>query len=187
MLNWLAETSDPYEREGAVDLQSKIHTNLLDSFDSPEAAQKFLSGGRTFWRREALIKSQLVAGREFHGTILEIGAGTGWCSSLLSTVDEVDKVYCLDYDPVSVQMLMPVVQKVIGANSSKIERVIGSFNSMPLEEEIDSVISIGALHHSEHLYASLQSCFKALKPGGWLFASEPVYFDNETNTEILGR
>ena len=172
MLNWLAETSDPYEREGAVDLQSKIHTNLLDSFDSPEAAQKFLSGGRTFWRREALIKSQLVA---------------GWCSSLLSTVDEVDKVYCLDYDPVSVQMLMPVVQKVIGANSSKIERVIGSFNSMPLEEEIDSVISIGALHHSEHLYASLQSCFKALKPGGWLFASEPVYFDNETNTEILGR
>lgn len=187
MQNWLENTAEEYIRDGAIELQSSIHTNLLEQFGSPEAANRFLVSGRTAWRRDALIKSQLVMGKEFSGTILEIGAGSGWCSSLLSTVPEVDKIYCMDYDPVSVQMLMPLVQKSIGANTAKIERVIGSFNNIPLQEELDMVVSIGAIHHSEHLYSTLAACFKALKPGGWLFASEPVYFDSESNSEILAR
>lgn len=187
MLNWLENSENEHIREGAVELQSQVHTKLLDQFTSPEAAQRFLMSGRTAWRRDALIKAQLVMHKEYSGQVLEIGAGSGWCSSLISTVPEVDRVYCLDYDPVSVQMLMPVVQKSIGANTAKIERVIGSYNSLPLENEIDFVVSIGALHHSEHLFATLSECFKVLKPGGWLFASEPVYFDSETNKEILAR
>lgn len=187
MLNWLENTEEEYVRDGAVELQSSIHTNLLEQFSSPDAANRYLAGGRNAWRREALVKTQLVMGQEFSGTILEIGAGSGWFSSLLSTVPEVEKVYCMDYDPVSVQMLMPLVQKSIGANSQKIERVIGSFNNIPLTDELDMVVSIGAIHHSEHLFSTLEACFKALKPGGWLFASEPVYFDSESNAEILAR
>jgi SAM-dependent methyltransferase len=187
MLNWLQEHTDPHIREGAVGLQSSVHQKLVDEFGTPESAQSYLSSGRNAWRQLALIKSRLVMGTGMHGTILEIGAGVGWCSSMMSMVETVDKVYCLDYDPVSVEMLMPLVQKAIGADSTKIERVLGSFNNMPLENEIDMVVSIGALHHSEHLFSSLEACFKALKPGGWLFASEPVYSDSETNLDILKR
>ncbi|MSO73324.1 MAG: methyltransferase domain-containing protein [Rhodospirillaceae bacterium] len=67
---------------------------------------------------------------------------------------------------------MPQVQKVLGADSSKIQRVFGSFNSIPIENEMDLVVSIGALHHSESLFVTLSECFKALKPGGWLVATE---------------
>lgn len=184
MLNWLSDSNDLHVRDGAVDLQSKIHEGMLEMFGTPEAASQFIASGRNAWRKEALVRSQIVMGHPFHGNILEIGAGSGWCSSLLSTLDEVEHVYSLDYDPVSVEMLMPLVQKSFGANKTKIDRVLGTFNDMPLENEVDLVVSIGALHHAENLVASLTSCFKALKPGGWLFASEPTYFDTETNKNI---
>lgn len=187
MLNWLKESNGLHTREGAVDLQSKVHEGMFDLLSTPEAASRFMASGRNEWRREAVIKSQIVMNQALSGTILEIGAGSGWCSSMLSNVNEVDHIYCLDYDPVSVEMLMPMVQKSFGANRSKIDRVLGTYNDMPLINEVDLIISIGALHHSENLHASLSSCFEALKPGGWLFATEPTYFDTEQNSDILKR
>ncbi|MEQ8736024.1 MAG: class I SAM-dependent methyltransferase [Rhodospirillaceae bacterium] len=187
MLNWLTETQDLYTRAGAADLQSKIHEGMLEKFSTPEAANDFITSGRNAWRKSAVVRSQLVMGHSFQGKVLEIGAGSGWCSSLLSNIDEVQHIYCLDYDPVSVELLMPLVQKSFGANPKKIERVLGSYNDMPLQDEIDLVISIGALHHAENLVACLSSCFSALKPGGWLFATEPAYYDSESNSDILKR
>ena len=187
ILNWLEGRHDIYTRPQAVDLQSSVHRNLIANFADVNAAATFLASDRSHWRQQAVIKSQLVMGRNFAGTVLEIGAGSGWCSSLISTAPRVDKVYCTDYDPVSVQVLMPQVQKVLGADTSKIQRVLGSFNNLPRENEADLVVSIGALHHSENLYVTLGQCFKALKPGGWLVASEPVYPETETNRLLQSR
>jgi len=187
ILNWLEGRHDIYTRPDAVELQSSVHRNLVANFADEAAAATFLSNDRSHWRQQAVIKSQLVMGRNFSGTVLEIGAGSGWCSSLISTAPRVDKVYCTDYDPMSVQVLMPQVQKTLGADSSKIQRVLASFNSLPLENEIDLVVSIGALHHSENLFVTMREAFKALKPGGWLVASEPVYPDTETNKQLLAR
>ena len=185
MLNWLKDSDDPHTRDGAVDLQGKIHEGMIEQLGTPEAASQFIASGRNGWRKEAVVRSQIVMHQPLHGTILEIGAGSGWCSSLLSNLDDVEHVYCLDYDPVSVELLMPLVQKSFGANRSKIDRVLGTFNDMPLSNEVDMIISIGALHHAENLHASLSACFDALKPGGWLFATEPTYFDTEKNADIL--
>ena len=187
ILNWLEGRHDIYTRPHAVELQSSIHRNLAANFRDENAAAGYMNTDRSSWRQQAVIKSQLVMNRQFSGTILEIGAGSGWCSSLLSTVPRVDKVYCSDYDPVSVETLMPQVQRVLGADSSKIQRVFGSFNNLPIENEIDLVVSIGALHHSENLFVTMSECFKALKPGGWLVASEPTYPDTETNQQINAR
>ena len=187
ILNWLEGRHDVYTRPNAVEMQSSIHRNLAANFADENAAANYMATDRSYWRQQVVVKSQLITGRNFSGTVLEIGAGSGWCSSLLSTVPRVDKVYCSDYDPVSVDKLMPQVQKVLGADSSKIQRVLGSFNSLPIENEIDLLISIGALHHSENLFVTLTECFKALKPGGWLVASEPTYPDTETNQQINAR
>lgn len=187
VLNWLEGRHDVYTRAGAADLQSTIHRNLMNTFKDEASAATYLATDRSHWRQQAIIKAQFVMGRTYAGTILEIGAGTGWASSLLSTLPQVERIYCSDYDTVAVETLMPQVQKVLNANSAKIQRVFGSFNSIPMENEVDTVISIGALHHSENLFVTLSECFKALKPGGWLVASEPTYPDSETNRQILAR
>ena len=187
VLNWLEGRHDVYSRTGAADLQSSIHRGLMNTFKDEAGAAGFLASDRSHWRQQAIIKSQFIMGRTFSGSILEIGAGTGWCSSLLSTLAQVERVYCSDYDAVAVETLMPQVQKVLNAVPEKIQRVYGSFNSIPLENEVDSVVSIGALHHSENLFLTLSECFKALKPGGWLVASEPAYSDAETNRQIEAR
>jgi SAM-dependent methyltransferase len=187
VLNWLEGRHDVYTRPHAVELQSAVHQALAANFRDENTAAIYMGTDRTSWRQQAIVKSQLVMGRSFSGTVLEIGAGSGWCSSLLSTVPRVDKVYCSDYDSVSVEILMPQVQRALGADTSKIQRVFGSFNSLPLENEIDLIVSIGALHHSENLYVTLTESFKALKPGGWLVASEPTYPDAETNQQVNAR
>lgn len=187
VLNWLEGRHDVYTRAGAADLQSAIHHGLMNTFKDEASASAFLATDRSHWRQQAIIKAQFVMGRTYTGSILEIGAGTGWASSLLSTLPQVERVYCSDYDAVAVQTLMPLVQKALNANAGKIQRVLGSFNSIPMENEVDTVVSIGALHHSENLFVTLSECFKALKPGGWLVASEPTYPDSETNRKIEGR
>ncbi|MBX7199426.1 MAG: class I SAM-dependent methyltransferase [Rhodospirillaceae bacterium] len=187
VLNWLEGRHDVYSRAGAADLQSAIHRNLMNTFRDETSAAAYLATDRSHWRQQAIIKAQFVMGRTYTGTILEIGAGTGWASSLLSTLPQVEKVYCSDYDAVSVETLMPQVQKTLNADAAKIQRVFGSFNNIPMENEVDTVISIGALHHSENLFVTLSECFKALKPGGWLVASEPTYPDSENNRKIEAR
>jgi len=159
----------------------------MNSFANETTAAAFLSSDRTYWRQQALIKAQHVMRKTFAGTILEIGAGSGWCSALLSTIPAVERVYCTDYDPVAVEHLMPQVQKVLGAETRKITRALASFNNLPLQSEVDVIVSIGALHHSENLYATLCEAFKALHPGGWLFATESVVPDAETNRDIWAR
>lgn len=187
VLNWLEGRHDVFTRAGAAELQSSIHRNLMATFKDHASAAAYLATDRSYWRQQAIIKAQFVMGRTYAGTILEIGAGTGWASSLLSTLTQVERVYCSDYDAVAVEKLMPQVQKSLNANSAKIQRVFGSFNSIPMENEIDTVVSIGALHHSENLFVTLSECFKALKPGGWLVASEPTYPDSESNRAIQAR
>jgi SAM-dependent methyltransferase len=187
ILNWLGGDPDVFTRPGAVDLQSALHRNMMTHFADADAAARFLGSDMTHWRQQAIVKAQQVVGRPIGGTILEIGAGSGWCSGLLSFLPTVAHIYCMDYDPVAVSTLMPQVHGAIGANTWKIQRVLGTFNSMPLRGEVDFVVSLGALHHSENLHATLTACFEVLKPGGWLIASEPTYPDNETNASLQAR
>jgi SAM-dependent methyltransferase len=187
MLNWLEGEADRFTRPGAVELEGLIHKDSIGAFVNGDTAARFLNTDRTYWRRHAMIKSQLVTGKIISGTVLEVGAGTGWCSSLMSLLPDVHKVYAVDYDPIAVEQLMPQVQRSIGAQSQKIERVLGSFNHIPLDSEVDYIFSVGALHHSENLFQTLSQCFKALKPGGCLVAAEPTFADSETNDQIHGR
>ncbi|MEQ9448162.1 MAG: hypothetical protein RLN70_04540, partial [Rhodospirillaceae bacterium] len=93
VLNWLDGKDDRFTRPGAVELQSSIHKQLANSFKDAESAAQFLSSDRTHWRQQAVIRSQHVMGKPISGTIREIGAGSGWCSSLLSTLPDVQKIY----------------------------------------------------------------------------------------------
>ncbi|HEX9814053.1 MAG TPA: methyltransferase domain-containing protein, partial [Myxococcota bacterium] len=149
-LNWSPEQDAENIREGARDLQSELHRRVYDpNFDDPVAARRFLESPRTYWRRRALEKFELFQDRPIHGDVMEIGAGTGWCSAWLSRKPDVNKVYALEYDPYAVDHLMPKVFRQADADVSKIVRVLGSFNHMPqVYGQLDLVVSIGAIHHS---------------------------------------
>ena len=187
MLNWLDGVQDEHIRDGAIELQSSIHTNMIARFATQDTAVEFMKSGRNAWRYLSLSKIPLVMNRAVEGTVLEIGAGSGWASAIMSQVQTVQKIYCLDYDPVSVEQLMPRVHRVLSPSPDKIERVLGSYNKMPLADEVDLIISIGALHHAESLHRVLEECHKVLKPGGWLFATEPVLPDTENNKSVYDR
>jgi len=103
---------------------------------------------------------------------------------LLSKKKEVQHIYSLEFDPYCIDDLQPQAFRVLEADESKITRVLGSFNRILLEDELDYVVSIGALHHSANLQQTFEQCYKALKPGGWLIATEPVEFNTTTSRQV---
>ena len=175
VLDWHVEADLANIRPGAIELQSALHERMYSSiFDRRESAIEWLNGGRTYWRLQTLYKLETLIETPLQGRILEIGAGVGWCSGVLSHSSAVSEVYALEYDPYCVNTLMPKVHKCLDADVEKVHYVHGSFNHIPESNAFDLIVSMGALHHSENLQQTLQACYDALRPGGYLLASEPV-------------
>jgi SAM-dependent methyltransferase len=174
-LDWAPEQDGSNIRNGAQELQAELHRRVYDPyFSDVDSTSRFLKSSRTYWRRKALEKFEIFQGRPIGGDVMEIGAGTGWCSALLSKKPTVRKVYAVEYDRYAIDELMPKVFTHAGADNNKIARVYGSFNHMPqVHGQLDFVVSIGAIHHSENLLATLQEVSMVLKPGGYFLAMEP--------------
>ena len=169
VIDWNVSSDSANIIPTAIELDSALHESFLKECKDPVA---WLNSDLTHWRKSILEKFEILLGRAIFGSVLEIGAGTGWCSGVLSRRASVKEVFALDYDPVSVNALMPFIHDCIGADKKKIRRVIGSFNKIPLEEHFDLIVAMGALHHSKALPTTFVECFKALKPGGHLLASD---------------
>ncbi|MFZ5553424.1 MAG: class I SAM-dependent methyltransferase [Bacteroidota bacterium] len=181
-LDWKIDTDAENIREGAIELRAKTAENMYyKAMDSEKKAHKYVTADRNKWRSAVISKMELVFNKKIHGRVIEIGAGTGWCSALLSKNEPVKEVYVLDYDRYSVEVLMPMVFKNLGADESKLVPVLGSYNKMMCpDNHFDFVISIGAIHHSENLRATFSECYRALAPGGILVATEHCHPDSYT-------
>ena len=167
-------------------LRSLSATNYhVKVFQRADIEEKWLHAPHPLWRQRALMKATLVMGKNFSGVGAEIGAGTGMYTSILSRIPAVERIYCIDYSRDDVEQLMPVVFNRVDADLTKIVRVVGSFNAMDMESDsLDFIIAIGALHHSENLGLTARECYRVLKPGGWLIASERAGFNTTHNHEI---
>ncbi len=179
VVSWHPEADLQNIREGAQELQTELHRRIYDPyFSDASAAARFLNSPRTLWRRTVIDKFEIFRGGPVTGTVMEIGAGTAWCAALLSIKPAVEHVYAVEYDRYAIEHLMPKVFEFAGARSDKISRVYGSFNHMPeARGQMDFVVSIGAIHHSENLLAVMREVHQALKPGGYFLASEPCEFN----------
>jgi len=175
VLSWQPEADVGNVREGAQELQSELHRRVYEPyFTTAESARTFLESSRVYWRKRMLEKFELFKGAPISGVVMEIGAGTGWCAAHLSRQPSVDRVLAVDYDRYAVDKLMPKVFEYAHAREQIISRVYGSFNHMPqVYGVVDLVVSIGAIHHSESLLATMQEVYKVLKPGGYFLATEP--------------
>ncbi len=174
-VDWHVEEDSHNIRPIARELRSKtVSAVYMPKFESRQAAQDYLNSPRVQWRLRLLDKFEAFAGHPISGTVIEIGAGPGMGAAYLSTKPTVERVYALDYETFSVEELMPKVFEAMHANPDKIVRALGSFNNMKVEDaSVDFITAFGAIHHSENLSATLAECFRVLKPGGYLIASEP--------------
>lgn len=189
VLSWQPEADADNVREGAQELQSELHRRVYEPyFATAESARSFLESSRVYWRKKMLEKFELFKGSPVSGFVMEIGAGTAWCAAHLSRRPMVERVLAVDYDRYAVDTLMPKVFEYSHARDEIISRVFGSFNHMPeVYGLVDLVVSIGAIHHSESLSATMQEVYKVLKPGGYFVATEPCEPNSLSIAEQLAK
>ena len=114
---------------------------------------------------------------QFHGAVLEIGAGACWLSAELSKVDAVQKIVATDFSPKLLKELAPKVFKLRNAREDKITRMPGDFHKLDFpDDSFDFVVCSAVLHHAVDMVTVLREVKRVLRPGGQLVAiREPVW------------
>lgn len=125
-------------------------------------------------------------GFEVHGTVLDVGCGSGYASIWLAKNRPIAKVYAQEASVEAVEQLLPRNINHHGV-SAKVQPIAGSFDAIPFENELDFVVSFGALHHSTCLYSTMRSIGKALKDGGYLISQEPVMPNTTSNQDYIDK
>src|SRR5204863_3736040 len=104
---------------------------------------------------------------EFHGRILEIGAGAGWLSGELSKLPRVVEVTTTDFSSKLLKEQAPRVFKMLKAHAAKISRTPADFHELGSPGDyFDFVVSSSVLHHATNIVQVLREVKRVLKPGG---------------------
>lgn len=140
--------------------------------------------------RRLPIFHSLKSKYDFHGKILEIGAGSCWLSALLSKIPAVRKVYALDISKDLLEMAQRNIINRLNGDKSKIEFINADFNSLPFKDnEFDIIVCDASLHHSSDPALLAKEIGRVLRNDGFLIAvREPIkpilYFRNFGKNEI---
>jgi ubiquinone/menaquinone biosynthesis C-methylase UbiE len=123
-------------------------------------------------------------GIRIEGNGLELGAGTFWLSSLVSTFPRVTHVTGVELAAERVHAFKDVSAKLFGADQSKITYVIGDMHTLDTPDNtFDFIVCDATLHHADNLVSTLRESRRVLKAGGWFVAfREPTLsrFASET-------
>ncbi|HSU53090.1 MAG TPA: class I SAM-dependent methyltransferase, partial [Candidatus Dormibacteraeota bacterium] len=129
-------TGDSKYIEKKAYLSKYAHQRMVDQREQrSDPAQEF--GSEEEWSRH--LKGELSkfipflkkeCGVEFHGRVLEIGAGGAWLSAELSKQPRVVEVVATDFSPKLLKEQAPRVFKLLKAHASKITRIPGDFHKL---------------------------------------------------------
>lgn len=174
LLNWKPQLDSARTKSSALDFRASISSNQYTKwFGSKFIAKVMASSGRVYWRQETMRQLRKANPNLFRGKVLEVGAGTGLTTCEISKFSEAKELFCLDYDEYTVENLMPLVQWSLDADTTKITRVVGSYNQMDAADNtFDSLVAVGSMHHSEDLDATMKECFRVLRMGGSFVISD---------------
>lgn len=102
-------------------------------------------------------------------TVLDLAAGTGWTSALLSRMPQVSKVIAVEISEHRLSELFEHSYKMLDGDEEKTSRYLGSFYDIKLpDSSVDVVFMSQAFHHADRPFHLLQQCDRVLKPGGML-------------------
>ena len=115
----------------------------------------------------------------------DLGSGTGVAACIMSKLDEVEEILAVEISEPFVRQVMPVVFRENAAKQEKIQRVVGDFSLLQVEDEtLGFITEIDAFHHSESLPATLVECWRVLRPGGAILAIDRAWPDSTPQAEL---
>jgi SAM-dependent methyltransferase len=124
-------------------------------------------------------------GRPLHGRGADLGSGTGVGACITAKMPLVSEVYAVECSELFVTQVMPEVFSKFSGPVEKIQRVVGDFNALHVENEsLDFLVEIDSYHHSEDLALSARESFRVLKPGGIVVAVDRAWPDHVTQAEL---
>jgi len=101
-------------------------------------------------------------------TVLDLGCGSGWTSIFLAKAGY--EVCGLDISTDAIALAQETAAETPGL---RVEFQAGDYEDVQPGRLFDYVLFYDALHHAEDEQAAVSAAYKALKPGGVLFAFEP--------------
>ena len=125
-LDWFKKANNSAERLSLLDLNSIIKKTIyLDYRHVKELLNLF---SKTY-------------GNLFHGIGLELGAGVGFLSSMISQIPDVEKIYSIEIVENYVKLLQPKIIKSIGVEE-KVIPTLGSIENLKYFEDnsVDFII-----------------------------------------------
>ena len=99
--------------------------------------------------------------------VVDLAAGIGWTSALLSKIDRVATVHSVEISKHRLERLFPHCATMFDAETGKIRRYLGSFYDLKLApQSVDVAFLSHALHHADKPLKLLAECDRVLKPNG---------------------
>jgi SAM-dependent methyltransferase len=119
------------------------------------------------------------------GVAVDMGSGTGVGACILSGLDEIEKVFAVEFSEHFVEKVMPLVFEKYNANIEKLQRVVSDFNNLKVEDgSLGIVLDIDSFHHSEDLDRTLQESQRVLAPDGVIIAIDRAWSDRYTLEQL---
>lgn len=132
-----------------------------------------------------LEKALLFIGAPLSGRVVDLGAGTGTLTSIISRFKAVRQVCSVEISEAYVNRIMPLVFQATKADISKIERSIGDFDQLKLDDNsVDFIVEYGSFHHSSDIEKTLKEAARILKKDGWFIGIERARPNHLTNKDI---
>jgi ubiquinone/menaquinone biosynthesis C-methylase UbiE len=120
--------------------------------------------------------------------LVDLAAGIGWTSALLSRVESVGEVHAVEISRHRLERLFPHSARMFEAEDAKISRYLGSFYDLKLpDRSMDVILLSQAFHHADRPLQLLTECDRILKQGGRiLLIGEPRITKLEIARRFLG-
>ncbi len=101
-------------------------------------------------------------------SVLDFGCGTGWTSLFLAKAGYDVTGVDISEDAVNLARERAIEEGVTGAHF-----IVADYEGFVASREYDYVLFYDALHHAEDEQEAVHAAWRALKPGGAMFAFEP--------------
>jgi ubiquinone/menaquinone biosynthesis C-methylase UbiE len=110
--------------------------------------------------------------------VADLAAGIGWTSALLSKLDIVKEVNCVEISKHRIELLCQSAVDMFNGQANKLNRYIGSFYSTKFaDDSIDIVFMSQAFHHADKPFYLLQEVSRILKKNGVAIIIGEHYID----------
>jgi len=111
-------------------------------------------------------------------TIVDLAAGIGWTSVLLSKLNNVSEVHSVEISKHRIDLIMPAALEMFQGNPNKLKRYVGSFYKTKFDRDsMDAVFLSQAFHHAERPFFLLLEIHRILKINGVAFIFGEHYID----------